>query len=219
MIYKTPTRNMELDLNFDSNMDMDMNMDMNMDSNANASARFLVQFLPENQPYCEHDAYAEHHGNVADLDIETANPYFVEMDTSMSLPSFFRRKQAPQPTNVPSNPPPGPAPLNENKEKESSPAGPAQDTLGPEELKKKAQNARQTARQEEEKKMREERVKNANRKMEKRQRSTEAILEQQRQERMLNDGSREQASNFRNGRKKVVVNPITTLRRTRRLGR
>jgi hypothetical protein len=89
---------MELDLNFDSNMDMDMNMDMNMDSNmdsnANSSARFLVQFLPENPPYCEHDAYAEHHGNVADLDIETANPYFVEMDTSI-LPSIFRRKQAP----------------------------------------------------------------------------------------------------------------------------
>lgn len=216
MIYKTPTRNMELDLNFGSNMDMNMdtNMDTNMDSNANSSARFLVQFLPENPPYCEHDAYAEHHGNVADLDIKTANPYFVEMDTSLSLPSFPWKRKAPQPTNVSSNPPPGPAPLNEDKE--SSPAGPAQEALGPEDLKKKTQNDRKAARKLQETIEREERIKKANQALEKKQRSTEAYLEQERKARMLNDGSQAQASNFRSGRKKVVVNPITTLRRTRR---
>jgi hypothetical protein len=139
MIYKTLTRNMELDLNMDSNMS-------NMDSNINSSARFLVQFLPENPPYCEHDAYAEHHGNVADLDIQTANPYLVEMDTSWGLSSLIGKRKAPQPKKVSSNPPPGPAPLNEDKEKESSPAGPAQEALGPEDLKKKIQNDRRAAK-------------------------------------------------------------------------
>ena len=170
-------------------------MDTNMDSNANASARFLVQFLPENPPYCEHDAYAEHHGNVADLDIETANPYFVEIDTSFTLPSLFRKPPPPEPKKVSSNPPPGPA----------------QHTLGPQELKKQAQIARQTARQEEQRKMREESVKNANRKMENRQRSTEKILEQQRRTDMENDGSALRASNFRSGRSKGNVNPKTTI--------
>jgi hypothetical protein len=206
---------MEFDLNFDSKMDMNMdtnmhpNMDTNMDSNANSSARFLVQFLPENPPYCEHDAYAEHHGNVADLDIETANPYFVEMDTSLSLPSFPWKRKAPQPTNVSSNPPPGPAPLNEDKE--SSPAGPAQEALGPEDLKKKTQNDRRAARKLQETIEREERVKKANRALEKKQRSTEAYLEQEQQAKMQNDGSERRASNFRSDRKKVKVNPITTL--------
>jgi len=200
MIYKTQTRNMELDLNFDSNMDT------NMDSNANSSTRFLVQFHPENPPYCEHDAYAEHHGNVADLDIETANPYFVEMDTSLSLPSFPWKRKAPQPTNVSSNPPPGPAPLNEDKE--SSPAGPAQEALGPEDLKKKIQNDRRAARKLKETIEREERVKKANLALEKKQRSTEAYLKQEQQAKMQKDGSERRASNFRSDRIKVKVNPI-----------
>ena len=117
------------------------------------------------------------------------------MDTSLSLPSFPWKRKAPQPTNVSSNPPPGPAPLNEDKE--SSPAGPAQDALGPEELKKKTQNARRAAKRLEETREREARIKKANRALEKRQQNTEEYLERQRQERMEKDGSSKLAQKFR----------------------
>ena len=87
--------------------------------------------------------------------------------------------------------------MNEDKEKESSPAGPAQETLGPEDLKKKIQNDRRAAKKQEEMKKVEESVKKANRNLEKKQRSTEAILEQQRQARMQADGSSTLAQKFR----------------------
>jgi hypothetical protein len=102
MIYKTLTRNVELDLNMDSIMS-------NMDSNINSSARFLVQFHPENRPYREHVACAEHHGNVADLDIETANPYFVEMHTSWALSDLIGEKKVPTMKKGSSKPAPVPA--------------------------------------------------------------------------------------------------------------
>ncbi len=200
---------MELDLNFDSNMDMNMNMD----SNANASARFLVQFHPENPPYCEHDAYAEHHGDVADLDIETANPYFVEMDTSLSLPSFSWGKNAQQPGKVSSNPPPVPAPLNKDKEKESSPAGPAQEALGPEDLKKKTQDDRRAARRQQEMEERKARIERANRALEKKHRSTEAYREQERQAKMESDVSRKLAQNLRHERQVLVKRQLTVKKR------
>ena len=89
---------MEPHSNTDSNM-------LNMDSNINPSARFLVQFHPQNRPYREQ--CAEQHESVADFDIETANPYLVEMHTSWGL-SILSMKQSNVPTsrNVPSKPVP-----------------------------------------------------------------------------------------------------------------
>ena len=76
---------MEMDSNTDSSMSI-------MDSNINSSARFLVQFHTENRPYREQ--FAEHHGSVADFDIETANPYLVEMHTSGFLSKLMRSKKS-----------------------------------------------------------------------------------------------------------------------------
>ena len=67
---------------------------------------------------------AEYHGSVADFDIETGNPYLVEMNNSLTLPNFFSSRTTKSKAKSVSNTPiPVQATLPVGNEKASSPTG------------------------------------------------------------------------------------------------
>lgn len=189
---------MEPHSNTDSNM-------LNMDSNINSSARFLVQFHPQDRPYREQ--CAEQHESVADFDIETANPYLVEMHTSWVLSTLIRnlhkKSNVPTSSNVPSKPVPVQAPSAVGKEKGSSSTGGTEVKNDTVDLKKKQAEARRAANQENLLRERAKRVEKANAVLQLKKERDEAYRKQQRQEEMQRSKSSSLAMKARNDRKVV----------------
>ena len=198
---------MEPHSNTDSNM-------LNMDSNINSSARFLVQFHPQNRPYREQ--CAEQHESVADFDIETANPYLVEMHTSWFLSKLIRTQsnvpkssivpsesKVPTSSNVPSKPVPVQAPSAVGKEKGSSSTGGTEVKNDTVDLNKKQAEARRAANQENLLQERAKRVENANAALKRKKERDEAYRKQQRQEEMARSKSSSFAMKARNDRQVV----------------
>jgi len=175
---------------------------LNMDSNINPSARFLVQFHPQNRPYREQ--CAEQHESGADFDIETANPYLVEMHTSWGLPTFIRNKSnVPTSSKVPSNPVPVQAPSAVGKEKGSSSTGGTEVKNDTVDLKNKQAEARRAANQENLRQERAKRVEKANAALQRKKERDEAYRKQQRQEEMQRSKSSSLAMKARNDRNLV----------------
>lgn len=173
---------MEPHSNTDSNM-------LNMDSNINSSARFLVQVHPQNRPYREQ--CADQHESVADFDIETANPYLVEMHTSWGLLTLIRKQSnVPTSRNVPSKPVPVQAPSAVGKENGSSSTGGTEVKNDTVDLKKKQAEARRAANQQNLIQERAKRVEKANAALQRKKKSDEAYRKQQRHEEMERNKSK-----------------------------
>jgi hypothetical protein len=193
-----------------------MELDSNIDSKMHSSARFLVQ-LPQNRPCREHDACAEHHGNVADFDIETANPYFVEMHTDdlFSVLAGMKKKdamKAPNPIKVSSKPAPVQAPLAVGNEKSSSSPGAGEEAHVIVD-KKKMQEAKRAAKQNEVLKEREKNVAKQNEILKKKKEQDEAYRRQMQKEEQEKNKASTRAGDFTHGRNPVRANGKFKMRR------
>jgi len=182
------------------------------DSNTSSSARFLVQFHPQNRPYREQ--CAEQHESVADFDIETANPYLVEMHTSWGFPNILSKQSTVRTSeNAQSKSVPVQAASVVGKQKGSSPPGSTKEDKNSHDFKKQENNAKKPAKKKDLLAQHEEIVKKANIVLRRNQVVEDEYRKQQKIYEMNENNAGKHASDFLHGKNPVRANTLTSTTR------